>query len=110
MKLDKQYGGPVDLAASQEAEERRQAKKKGEALRDIVRTQKEIDALFDECVDGQQDRFIGKTYEMGIANALLWLFTDARNPLEIDGYFDDLPSAEEAVQKMKEGSKDNVGG
>ena len=37
------------------------------------RTDAEIDALFDECVDGQQDRFIGKTYEGGVAATLIWL-------------------------------------
>jgi len=70
------------------------------------RTDEEIDALFDECVDGQQDRFIGKTYEAGIAACLLWLFEkDVRNPLEIDGYFTDLPTPEEAVRKLRETRK-----
>ena len=74
------------------------------------RTDAEIDALFDECVDGQQDRFIGKTYEGGVAATLIWLFCEeALNPLEIDGYLSDLPTVEESLRNLHKSREDELG-
>ena len=55
------------------------------------RTNAEIKLLLDECIDGQRDRFPGKTYEDGVVYAFLWLFIGgAEHPLDIDAHIDPL--------------------
>ena len=55
------------------------------------RTNKEIKFLLDECIDGQRDRFPGKTYEDGVVYAFLWLFIEtAEHPLLIDAHIEPM--------------------